>query len=162
MQAMRKIRNPFAGSRQEDYHCFGCSPDNLHGLHLQFWKNDDEVIAIWKPDSRFEGWKGIVHGGIQATLIDEVASWYIFAVLGTSGVTSDLNIRYKKPLPVNAQKILVRAHSPISKKRLLTLACSIQDEAGVEYATGEVTYFIFPETVAREKYRYPGKEAFLD
>jgi len=110
----------------------------------------------------FEGWKGIVHGGIQATLIDEVASWYIFAVLGTSGVTSDLNIRYKKPLPVNARKILVRAHSPISKKRLLTLACSIQDEAGVEYATGEVTYFIFPETVAREKYRYPGKEAFLD
>lgn len=159
---MKKIRNPFADSKPEEYHCFGCSPGNLHGLQLQFWENGDEVVACWEPESRFEGWKGIIHGGIQATLIDETASWYVFARLGTSGVTSDLNIRYKKPLPVNIGKILIKANSPVHKKRMVTLTCSIHDGAGVEYATGEVTYFLFPETIAREKYRYPGKEAFLD
>lgn len=159
---MKKIKNPFADSRPEDYNCFGCSPGNIHGLQLHFWEDNGEVLASWIPDSRFEGWKGIIHGGIQATLIDEVASWYVFVRLGTSGVTSDMSIRYKKPLPVNTAKILVKAHSPVHYKRLVTLTCSIHDEAGVEYATGEVTYYIFPETIAREKYRYPGKEAFLD
>lgn len=144
-----------------NYGCFGCSPVNTAGLKLHFWLDGDQVTGEWKPDSRFEGFSGIVHGGIQATLMDETAIWYVFAVCGTAGVTSGMNIRYLKPLPVALEKVYITASSAEMTNKLAKIGCSISDKDGLEYARGEVTYFLFPEEVARKKYRYPGVDAFL-
>lgn len=144
------------------YGCFGCSPANTAGLKLSFWLDGDRVTGEWKPEIRYEGFSGIVHGGIQATLMDETASWYVFAVCGTAGVTSEMTIRYLKPLPVTLSRIYINASLAEIKKRLARITCTITDEGGKEYARGEVTYFLFPADVAREKYRYPGAEAFLE
>lgn len=72
---MKKIRNPFALHKSQDYNCFGCSPDNEIGLNLEFWDTGDEIITQWMPDNKFVGYKNVLHGGIQATIMDEIASW---------------------------------------------------------------------------------------
>lgn len=143
------------------YRCFGCSSANQFGLKLEFWDNGDEIIAHWLPEKRFEGFNDILHGGIQATLMDEVASWYIFSKCGTAGVTSDMSVKYLRPLSISKGEITISARLEKQEKRFMTIACKITDMAGEAYATGEVRYYIFPEGVAKEKYNYPGKDAFL-
>ena len=69
---MVKIKNAFA-LRNSDYCCFGCAPDNVAGLHMEFFRDGEEFWSEWSPKEQFDGWKGVVHGGIQVTLMDEIS-----------------------------------------------------------------------------------------
>lgn len=159
---MKKIKNPFAkAASKEEYNCFGCSPGNEHGLQLRFWEDGDEVVAKWHPQKAYEGWIGVLHGGIQATLMDEAAAWLVFVKLKTSGVTTALNISYVKPAYISKGEITVRVRLLSVEKRLARIECNLQDGAGETCAKAEATYFCFPETIARVKYNYPGAEAFI-
>ena len=158
---MRKIRNPFADSHESIYCCFGCSPGNKFGLNLEFWDKGDEIVAFWTPETRFEGFHDIVHGGIQSTLMDEIASWFIFAKCGTAGVTTGMEIRFLKPLHVSGGEVIISARLKDRAKRFATVACKLTGKEGIEYAAADVRYYLFPESEAREKFRYPGIDAFL-
>ena len=81
---MKKIRNYWAHT--PGYNCFGCSPDNPHGLHMEFYEDGEEIISTWQPTHDAQGWIDTLHGGIQATLADEIASWGVFHKLQSTGV----------------------------------------------------------------------------
>jgi uncharacterized protein (TIGR00369 family) len=158
---MRKISNPFAEMASKgEYNCFGCSPANEIGLHLGFWEDDNEVLARWNPDKKYEGWMGVLHGGIQATLLDEVAAWVVFVKLKTAGVTSEIKVKYHKPLYLSKGEVSVRGRLIKTEKRLAQLECALFDGESELCAAADVTYFCFPEKIARAKYNYPGVEAF--
>lgn len=158
---MRRIRNPFAENNNGDYCCFGCAPGNKFGLNLEFWDRGEEVVAFWTPETRFEGFHDVVHGGIQSTLMDEIASWYIFAKCGTAGVTSGMDIRFLKPLRVSGGEVMLSARLREHARRFATVACKLTDKEGNTYASADVRYYLFPESEAREKFRYPGAAAFF-
>ena len=159
---MKKITNPFARAAENDaYNCFGCSPANEHGLHLRFWLDGEELVAKWQPKKEYEGWVGVLHGGIQATLMDEAAAWLVFVILKTSGVTTAMNISYIKPVYISKGEITIRARLISTEQRLAYIECTLQDGTGEICAKAEVTYFCFPEKIARAKYNYPGAEAFI-
>lgn len=159
---MRKINNPFASHSSEgEYNCFGCSPANVNGLHLNFWKDDDILVAKWQPQKAYEGWTGVLHGGIQSTLMDEAAAWFVFVFLKTAGVTSTLNVVYDKPVYISKGVITIRAGLRLMDGRAAHIDCTLEDGEGQICAHAEVTYFCFPEKIARKKYRYPGADAFL-
>ena len=69
---MRKISNPWL--HKEGYYCFGCAPTNPIGLHMEFFEEGDQIISFWRPQDHFQGWVGVLHGGIISTLIDETAN----------------------------------------------------------------------------------------
>ena len=96
----RKILNPYA--KMEGYNCFGCSPDNHLGLQMEFYEDGEDIICEWEPVKHFGGYKSVLHGGIQATLLDEIASWTIQVKLKTAGVTANIDLRYKKTVFVCA------------------------------------------------------------
>jgi uncharacterized protein (TIGR00369 family) len=159
---MKKVNNPFAAiDSAGEYNCFGCSPANEDGLHLEFWLDNEELVAKWKPLKKYEGWMGVLHGGIQATLMDEAAAWLVFVKLKTAGVTSALNISYAKPACISKGEITVRARLLSTEKRLARIECSLQDGEGEICAKAEAAYFCFPENIARAKYNYPGANAFI-
>ena len=147
------------GSRH-DYNCFGCSPFNEIGLQLDFWENGDELVAKWQPRKSLEGWSDVVHGGIQAALLDELAGWIVLIKMKTSGVTSSLNVRYLKPVNISKGEITVKGKVESVNKKLVTISAALIDGEGTECATAELVYFCFPENIARTKYHYPGIEAF--
>lgn len=160
---MQKIVNPFIHSEaRKEYHCFGCSPFNEIGLQLQFWEDGEELIAKWKPRKSLEGWMGVLHGGIQATLMDELAGWIVMIKMETAGVTAGMNINYKKPVLVSKGELTVRGRLESVDKRLANISCSLYDSEGTECASAELTYFHFPKNIAKERYYYPGKEAFYE
>lgn len=158
---MIKIRNPFTemGTRH-DYNCFGCSPFNDIGLQLEFWENDEELIAKWQPRKSLEGWSNIVHGGIQASLLDELGGWVVLIKIKTAGVTSALNVQYLKPVNVSKGEVTVKAKVESVDKRHAIICASLFDGENTKCATAEITYFCFPENIAKAKYHYPGIDAF--
>jgi len=157
---MKKIKNPFVHSKDHNYECFGCSPLNSVGLKLEFWDAGNEIISKWIPKKHLEGYLNIVHGGIQATILDEIASWTVYTKCKTAGVTSNLEIKYKSPLYMDRGEITIRAHVGGVNKMLAYIKASIEDSKGKICAEGTVTYYLFPLEVAKEKYQYPGVEAF--
>ena len=46
---MKKIIHPW--SNHEGYNCFGCSPDNPIGLHLEFYEDGDYIVSTWHPET---------------------------------------------------------------------------------------------------------------
>jgi uncharacterized protein (TIGR00369 family) len=55
--------------------CFGCGPANPDGLHIRSFAEDDEVVAEWKPQKRYEAFTGALNGGIIGTLLDCHCNW---------------------------------------------------------------------------------------
>ena len=159
---MKKIANPFgAMAARGEYNCFGCSPSNDIGLHLDFWEDGEELLAKWTPGKWYEGWMGVLHGGIQATLMDEMAAWVVFIKLKTAGVTAQLNMRYDKPVFTTKGALTVRGKLVSTGKRLAHIRCTLFDGENKACASADITYYYFPEKIARVKYQYPGVEAFF-
>ena len=104
---MKKIKNPF--NKIPDYNCFGCSPNNQLGLKMEFFEDGEEIVSFWKPVKHFNGYINVLHGGIQSSLIDEIAYWTVLIKLKTSGVTARLDVRLKKPLYMDKGKIMLRS-----------------------------------------------------
>ncbi len=149
-------------STRKEYNCFGCSPNNNIGLHLEFWEDGDELLATWLPGKPMEGWTGVLHGGIQAALADELAGWLVLVKLKTSGVTSEMKLNYLKPIYISKGEITVKGSITAVEGKLAKIACSLFNSEKEECMVAEITYFCFPEKIARAKYHYPGIEAFYE
>lgn len=79
--------------------CYGCGGDNPRGLRLEFFETDDGVEARYSVPEHMQGAPGIAHGGIQATLLDEVLCMTAYAKLGRPVFTGELTVRYLEPVP---------------------------------------------------------------
>lgn len=145
---MRKIKNPWM--TKPGYDCFGCSPENPIGLRMEFYEDGDSVVCFWNPKNHYQGWVDTLHGGIQATLIDECASWVMFRKLQTTGVTSNLEVRYRKPIMTTESQITIRAVLREKRRNLAFIHVTIENSKGELCTEGEATYFTFPAEKARE------------
>jgi len=157
---MKKINNPF--THLEGYNCFGCSPKNSLGLQMQFYEEGEWIISDWEPKMHLTGYGNILHGGIQTTLMDEIASWLLYIKLETAGVTSNINVNFRKAVEANKGKLKIRAKLLDHNRKLATIYTELINANGDICTDAEIKYFIFSQNVAKEKYHYPGKEAFFE
>lgn len=157
---MRKINNVHLHEDPEQYRCFGCSPHNKSGLQLEFWEDGDEVLATWEPNSDLVSWQNVLHGGIQATLMDEVAGWLVYVKCETAGVTSELNIKYRKPLLISNGQVTVRCKLRERNRKFATIDAWIISNKET-CSEGVFKFYLYPENIARKEFHYPGLEAFF-
>jgi len=108
--------------------CFVCGPDNPSGLKARF--NVDQtcrsatcVIGI---PAVYQGWQGMVHGGIIAALVDE-AGIYACRAIGEHFVTAELNVKYKAPVPV-ATELLISAEVVEAKRKIILVKGKIEHQ----------------------------------
>ena len=152
-----KIRNPFSS---EQNMCFGCGPSNPAGLKLSFEEDEERLYASWEASPVFQGYINVLHGGIIATLLDEVGAWCIYVKAATSGVTSSMTVRYLKPVHISRGKVTVEARLVNLSGKSASIAASLMDGEGKVCAEADIEYFVYPEDIARRRYYYPGREAF--
>jgi len=145
---MKKLINPYRN--KEGYNCFGCSPTNPVGLHLEFWEDGDDVLTIWQPAAHFAGWVDTLHGGIISTIMDEVASWVISRKLQAAGVTSRLEVKFRRPVSTLEPHITVRGHLASSVRNYHTVHLTLHDSQGQLCDEGDAVYCVFPEERARQ------------
>jgi len=158
MERRRKIINPFDADQN---FCFGCGPKNQIGLKLLFEEDDNKVYASWEPDRLYQGYINVLHGGIIATLLDEVSAWCVYLKACTAGVTSSMTVRYHRPVHISKGPVTVEAMITKKGKKSALISASLHDGEGRLCAEAELDYFIYPEEIARARYYYPGREAFI-
>ena len=95
-------------------HCFGCSPLNPHGLHLQFVVDAHDIAAISASATiqltrAHEGAPGWAHGGIIATMLDE-AMTKLNRAFSVTAPTRHLEIDCLRPVPLGAELKVVSQH----------------------------------------------------
>lgn len=157
---MKKIINPFV--KIPGYKCFGCSPDNPFGLKMEFYEDGDHVVSTWEPEHHFSGYLDVLHGGIQSTLMDEIASWLVFVKLKTAGVTQKMEIIYKKPALTSKGTFSLKATLNNYKNRIAEVDVALSDGNKQICSTAKVYYFVYPEKIAKERLWFPGYEAFFE
>lgn len=81
--------------------CFVCGENNPGGLRLNFEIDQEKqtLKTTFIASSIYQGYDGIVHGGIVSTLLDEAMAKLAYE-LGYNTVTASLEIRFKKPAPI--------------------------------------------------------------
>ncbi|NVL91226.1 MAG: PaaI family thioesterase [Desulfobacterales bacterium] len=60
---------------------------------------DNKAFSRLVLKREFQGWKGIVHGGVVATILDEIMAHAVTHYVGRA-VTTSLQITYRAPLHV--------------------------------------------------------------
>ncbi len=157
--AMREILNPYM--KYEGYNCFGCAPGNSCGLQMKFFEDGDEIVSKWEPRDFFQGYLDVLHGGIQSALIDEIGSWVILIKGRTAGVTSKLEVKFKKAVYVNKGTITLRAKLHEKRRNLYTAYVRLLDAEDTLCAEGYVTYFTFSKEKAEKHFYFPDYEEFF-
>lgn len=138
----------------DPHHCFACGSLNLHGLHLDLHFGGERCWTELSVPARFQGWDGIAHGGIVATILDEVMAWSLVDH-DNWGLTARLNVEFKRPVPLERR---IRAEGWVTDARrrvIRTKAHLLDGTSGQVLATAEATYIAAPDERKRElKQRY--------
>ena len=103
--------------RQVHADCIVCSAENEHGLQLGFHLSaNGDVTADFIYDRIFEGYPGILHGGIISAILDGAMTNCLFAH-DRVAVTADFRIRFRHPIATGhlatVRAWIVRATPPI-------------------------------------------------
>lgn len=127
---------------------------------MQFIEDGENILCDWEPRGFLQGYFNVLHGGIQATLMDEIAAWLVQVKLKTAGVTSKMDVRLKHPVPINEGPLHLVARLQKKRRNLADVCVELYNPDGTLAAEGLITYYTFSEEVAREKLSYPGYEGF--
>jgi uncharacterized protein (TIGR00369 family) len=117
---------------RQDHNCFGCSPSNPYGLHLQIYAGRDSVVSWITVPGHLCGWDTLVHGGILATILDEVMGRAVIFQLKSLLLTKSMTVDFLKPVFVGVE---LKAEAKVVEVRNGREAVA---EGGIYNAAGEL------------------------
>jgi len=125
--------------------CFVCGESNAAGLKLVFHTDGSVVAAEYVAKAEHCGFKGVLHGGITATLLDEIMVWAAAVGSGKFGFCAELNIRYLRPV-ASGQTVSLEARLVENKRgRIFITEGTLMDpETKAPFATGTAKYMPIP------------------
>jgi acyl-coenzyme A thioesterase PaaI-like protein len=138
-EAPQRIDVPGLAYRIAPHRCFACGTLNADGMGLTIHVEPRRAWTDLSVEPRFQGWDGIAHGGILATVLDEVMAWSLVAD-DHWGLTARMEIQFRRPVeigrPLHAEGWVRR-----SRRRLVDTEARIVDvESGLVLATSTGVY----------------------
>jgi len=118
--------------------CFACGQENPIGLRLRFTAQGDSVRAEFTPGPRYQGYEGVVHGGIVAAALDDAMA-QLFHMRGQESLTARLEIRFRRETPVG-QRLVVTARLTGERTRLFTAEAVLSLPDGTRLAEAKGTF----------------------
>ena len=123
--------------------CFVCGQENPRGLQLQFEKGDSrESFATWSPGPIWEGFRGIVHGGLVSTVLDEAMSKAV-ASTGAEALTAELRVRFHRHVASGGVYTL-RGRVVKRNRRLIQAEATLIAADGKEHAHAWARFLTLP------------------
>ncbi len=129
-------------------HCFVCGRENAYGLKLNFYETaPGEVMVEYTVPEQYQGYPGVVHGGVVAAMLDEVIGRvHMGADPPRFLFTAKLEIRYRKNVPVG-QPLKILGHAGKSRERTATARGEIYGPGGEVLAEAEGVLVNVPDEV---------------
>jgi acyl-coenzyme A thioesterase PaaI-like protein len=121
--------------------CFGCSSQNDAGLQLTFRRRGEEIQSDYTIPDRFHGAPGNAHGGIVATIFDELSCAAVFFLRSRHVVTGELTVRYAHPCPVETElHFQARIADESHGRYAIVVATAMHEGVRVAMSTGKFFY----------------------
>lgn len=127
--------------------CFVCGDENDCGLKVDFFYDQGVAKAEYLPDKRFQGYKGILHGGIISSLLDEVM---IKAVIAQNllVVTAEIEVKFLKPIKIG-ERLFLKGKIVEEKGRIFVAEGEARNSKKELVATGKGKFFKVTEEMKR-------------
>jgi len=93
------------GAQNVSRMCLVCGVENGAGLHGGFYELEGgDLLGVFQPAVQHQSYPGRLHGGISSAMLDETIGRAIqIAHPGTWGVTAELCVRFRKPVPLDGE-----------------------------------------------------------
>ncbi len=135
-----------------DRNCFACGPDNPYGLRMEFKSDGRQVVSCLKVPGYLCGWNHVVHGGIVATICDEIMSWTAIHLLRRIILTRSMEINFRRPLPVDKTVKAVGRVKEQESPRSAVISARLYDQQEQLCAEAAGRFALFtPEAMRRMK-----------
>ncbi len=122
--------------------CFGCGGGNRRGMKLVFEMDESSqrVVGRFRLGPEYQGASGFIHGGIIATLLDEVMS-KVSRFSNVRAVTAELTVEYLLPVRVD-EEVRVEGFATRREGRQLYHEGEVRDATGNLLARGRGRFVI--------------------
>jgi len=77
--------------------CFFCGPAT-GGLALELYYQEKRAFCEFVAHEKFQGFDGMLHGGIVTGILDEVMWWTLVMEMKVICATSKIEVQFKKPI----------------------------------------------------------------
>jgi len=134
-------------------HCFVCGRDNPFGLNIVFFKEKNEVRAEFIPQSKLQGFKEIVHGGILFSILDEIMGRTAVITKGVMTLTVEIDIKYRKKAIIG-EKIIFTAHMTKDLGRMIEAQGQACKEDGTLLAEARGRFIVLSPEMQKEVEEY--------
>ena len=128
-------------SAQPQDACIVCGPNHPHGLRIRYeLAGDGSVTANWIPTPEWEGFRGLVHGGIISTVLDEAMAKAV-AATECEALTAELRVRFRLQLQ-SGEKSQIKGWVVKRTKRLIKAEATLTAEDGSECAHAWAAFLV--------------------
>ena len=130
--------------------CFVCGESNPSGLKLRFETDGQGVHTHFRPQGEHIGFKGTVHGGLIATLLDEIMVWACAVRTRRFAFCAELNVRYRRPARPNEEVTAVGHLVANHRDRLFEARAELMDASGAVLASATGKYVPVKQSEVKE------------
>ena len=121
---------------QEYNNCFACGRENPVGLKVLQQRADGCSRLTWSPDSLYEGYRNVIHGGIVSTLLDEAMAYAALSLVKNCA-TAEMQVRFHKPVSTTGEVVIEGRVIDRRGRVVRTEARLLQDGTQKASATGK-------------------------
>ncbi len=129
--------------------CFGCGRNNPIGLKLSFQWDGSTVRAEFTPGEQYQGWLGVIHGGIIATILDEAMA-YAAHFTKRNCVTAEMAVKFRRLAPVG-EPLAISASIVRNTRKIIRTESQIRLRDGTLVAEGTATQFVVEDRASGGK-----------
>lgn len=99
------MKHKITDKKHNSNNCMVCGIKNEFSLGARFYELENkELVCTFETKECHQSYPGRLHGGIVAAILDETIGRSIDALEpGTWAVTVELNVKYKKPVPIGGK-----------------------------------------------------------
>ena len=120
--------------------CFVCGESNPIGLNLRFETDGRTVRTRFTPRPEHIGFKQVVHGGLIATVLDEIMVWACLAQTKRLAYCAELTVRFQNPLRPGEQTIATAELVTNRRGKIFEVKSELQNNSGKILATAAGKY----------------------
>ena len=120
--------------------CFVCGESNPAGLNLRFETDGRVVHARFTPRAEHIGFREVVHGGIIATLLDEIMVWACAVQAKQFAYCAELNVRFLKSARPGEETVASAELVENRKNKIFEAKAELKNLAGEVLASATGKY----------------------
>ena len=144
--------------------CFACGQRNPYGLHMVFRQEDNTIVSDFSPREEYQGFPGMVHGGIVAVVLDEALNrTSLLTEHPAWTMTGRLDIRYRRYVPYGPL-LRVRAMLGMQRGRMVQASgkLTLAADESVVFAEAQGSFMALDAAALEEVAKnYPVMQEFF-